>query len=134
MTYLSQLKKNSDLLFILFTGRHEIFLCLKNPATVDVWNPTSVSLNFRHPYVSENQTLGSDLIYFAKMPEIWTVWKPNGYWVSEIQTSSDFRHSLQYTSVWRGWIDFKKTQTLCQAFVYIKQFLGYFSDSIMYGA
>ena len=87
-----------------------------------VWNlnlseiQTFVSLNFRHPYVSENQTLGLDFRHFTKVSEIQTwklglqtpfgkkclntelwvrisdnVWnpncKPNSYWVSEIHTS-----------------------------------------------
>ena len=47
----------------------------------------------------------SFVLEFKTMSKIQTVWKSNSYWVSEIHTSLDFRHSLYCTfSFFKVWL------------------------------
>ena len=62
---------------------------LLNSNLYEIW--TFVSLDFRHCYVSENRTLGSDFRHFTKMSEIQT---HNFAFQTHFEKSTDLRQCL----------------------------------------
>ena len=63
---------------------------------INVWNLDVWNLNFL-VFGFQTRNLKSELKgfgHFTKVSELWSVWKLNSYWVSEIHTSMDLRWLL----------------------------------------
>ena len=119
------------LLFIMLPAHNSE--CLKSELLKSelVWNSSFCEFGFQTSLCVWKPIQKFSLqTHLEKVSEIWTVWKPNIYWVSEINICLDFRHSLcldnveigvtktiNLSSIPGGWQPVKKIFSIANSFI-----------------